>query len=196
MTWFKFFLGVRLWGNRRAVTRRLGFRELERSLTAGRNRAFTLLELLIIVAVAVTITGLSASFIINVNQKKKEVWTRSRVQTMNFAAERFRGANNVHPFPLPAELGETYDIPFSQFAKELSPLNKNLPGTPVVNRTPTDYFPFGDNTPYAEISPSGIVIDPWGNEYTAVWDRERDAVIISSNGRDGLPGTKDDIRSD
>ena len=178
------------------MTRTLFSMDVERRLATHHAGAFTLLELLIVIAVAVTITGLSASFIINVNQKKKEVWTRSRVQTMRFAAERFRGANNVHPFPIPRDIGGSPEIPFGQFAKELNPFNPALPNIPVVNRGATDYFPFGDNTPYPEISPSGQVIDPWGNEYVAVWDRERDVVIISSNGRDGLPGTKDDIRSD
>jgi general secretion pathway protein G len=166
-------------------------------MTNRRSKGFTLIELMVVITIMALLAGTTAAVLLKGLGEKKKVWARGRVQAIKLSVDLFRSANNQYPWQLPSAETGAYRPDFAEVAKNLNPSNSALAlFQPLVNRTKNDFMTFGGKTPYPEINSAGLAIDSWGNEYVATWDRDRDMVIISSNGEDGIPDTADDIRSD
>jgi len=160
------------------------------------TRAFTLIELLIVIAIIAILAGATTAVVSHISALKKKAYAQGRITALKGVIESFKADHNQPPWALPSAPGGIYEPPFGEVAKNLNPSNSSLPGMATVNTMHKEYDTFGGKKPYKETDAAGRVIDPYGNEYVVRWDRDRNFIVVISPGPDNTIDTADDIRSD
>ena len=127
------------------------------------NSGFTLLELLLVMAILVVLAGMAGFAVINMNTNALQKAATVQINTFERQCDAFR--LNVGYFP--AKLDDLHKMPSDG------------------NMTQIKW-----GGPYCK---DPIPMDPWDQPYKYSIDQNNDRVVISSSGPDRQSGTQDDI---
>ena len=131
----------------------------------NRNRSgFTLMELLLVMAILVIMASMVGVAFLNANQNAQEDAVRLQIKTYKDACKQFK-------------------LHVGYFPKQLPDLVQK-PANDKMNRW---------RGPYLETDNLNGFLDPWGNQYNYQANDATQQVQITSSGADGSPGTQDDI---
>ena len=130
------------------------------------RRGFTLMELLLVMAILVVMASMVGFAFLNMQKGAQEDATRSQISTLRTACQQY----SVHVGRFPNEL-------------------EDLINKPAQNAGSNWRGPYLD----LDTLPGGQIRDTWGNEYQYEPNNETSRVSIVSNGKDGQPNTADDI---
>lgn len=150
--------------------------------------AFTLLELVTVIAVISILSALILAVVSSVRQKARRTQVLALIKDVENAAKVFQLAYNQWPWDT---TGATLSrrLPAADIFAELAPGNTALaPAThdPLVNRERTEYLSIAPNW-----IKNGRVVDLWDNELEFFWNPETRCVIIVSPGPDRVNQTID-----
>jgi len=140
-----------------------------------RGRAFTLLELLVVIATIIILGGLVLSTVGYVQKKGARVRTEAEIAAISAALENYRADNGIYPRDATAtdNLDPAASINLANYAPATLYLYKQLTGDANADRqingseTGRNYFAFRPN----QLSPSDqtqkvtAIRDPFGNSY-------------------------------
>lgn len=154
----------------------------------GQTRGFTVLELLIVIAIVSILAALILSVAGPVRKKAVRAQALQLIQSAEHAAKSFQLAHNRWPWNAD---GQTLakKLPAQDIFAELAPGNPALAPaahTPLANTQKTEFL----SLPASAIR-NGRVIDPWGNELEFFWNPDTRSVVIVSAGPNGVNETVD-----
>jgi general secretion pathway protein G len=132
-----------------------------------RRSGFTLLELMLVMAILVIMAGMVGFAVLNMQQNANRDLALTQINTLRQACTQFRLNNGRFP----ATLDDLVILPAGKSQNQW-------------------------RGPYLEAKGSGqpqVPVDPWGNPYTYQPDDANQRVVIGSAGADGQQGTADDI---
>ena len=130
------------------------------------RRGFTLMELLLVMAILVVMASMVGFAFLNMQKGAQEDATRSQISTLKSACKQY----NLHVGRFPGELED------------------------LINK-PAQNGGSGWKGPYLDLDtlPGGQIRDTWGDPYQYEPNDSTSRVSIVSNGKDGQPNTADDI---
>ncbi len=135
-----------------------------RSADSRNRRGFTLLELMLVMAILVMLASLGTVFVLRMQGSAKADATRSQIATLAQQCKAYR--MDVGRFP--SSLNDLYVAPAG-----LSPQKWR--------------------GPYMEGAAAQDTLDQWGNPFTYQADETNIRVVITSNGPDLAAGGGDDV---
>ena len=139
------------------------------------QRAFTILELLIVITVILVLAGLILATSGYVQAKAKRSRAEAEIAAISAALENYRADNGTYPTDTANGTTNTldartmFDPAASQYAAASFFLYKELSGDPSGNRVPTgkSYFSFKPNMllPKNQAQAVTAIADPFGHSY-------------------------------
>jgi len=125
-------------------------------MTIGRKRAdgFTLVELMIVMAIIVILAGMATALYVNSIQRSKEAVLKSDLFRMRDAIDQYYADKNKYPASLDALVSEKY--------------LRTVPVDPMTNSTDTWQTTMAEPQPGSSFSDTGIFDVKSGAEQTAL----------------------------
>jgi general secretion pathway protein G len=125
-------------------------------MTTGRKRAdgFTLIELMIVMALIVILAGMASALYVNSIQRSKEAVLKSDLFRMRDAIDQYYADKNKYPASLEALVSEKY--------------LRTVPVDPMTNSTETWQTTMAEPQPGSSFSDTGIFDVKSGAEQTAL----------------------------
>ena len=125
-------------------------------MTTGRKRAdgFTLVELMIVMAIIVILAGMATALYVNSIQRSKEAVLKSDLFRMRDAIDQYYADKNKYPASLDALVSEKY--------------LRTVPVDPMTNSTDTWQTTMAEPQPGSSFSDTGIFDVKSGAEQTAL----------------------------
>jgi general secretion pathway protein G len=125
-------------------------------MTTGRKRAdgFTLVELMIVMAIIVILAGMATALYVNSIQRSKEAVLKSDLFRMRDAIDQYYADKNKYPASLDALVSEKY--------------LRTVPVDPMTNSTDTWQTTMAEPQPGSSFSETGIFDVKSGAEQTAL----------------------------
>jgi general secretion pathway protein G len=125
-------------------------------MTTGRKRAdgFTLVELMIVMAIIVILAGMASALYVNSIQRSKEAVLKSDLFRMRDAIDQYYADKNKYPASLDALVSEKY--------------LRTVPVDPMTNSTDTWQTTMAEPQPGSSFSETGIFDVKSGAEQTAL----------------------------
>jgi general secretion pathway protein G len=125
-------------------------------MTIGRKRAdgFTLVELMIVMAIIVILAGMASALYVNSIQRSKEAVLKSDLFRMRDAIDQYYADKNKYPASLDALVSEKY--------------LRTVPVDPMTNSTETWQTTMAEPQPGSSFSDTGIFDVKSGAEQTAL----------------------------
>lgn len=140
---------------------------IQRCKQRRQRRGFTLMELLLVMAILVIMASMVGFAFLNMQRNAQEDAARANISTLKTACKQYK--MDVGRFP-----GSLNDL-----ATQPSAIAQNKWRGPYIDI---------DNLP-----PSGEILDVWDNQYSYNVNERTNTVTIRSPGQDGQPNTEDDI---
>jgi prepilin-type N-terminal cleavage/methylation domain-containing protein len=138
-------------------------------------RGFTIVELLIVIAIILALAGLILATSGYVQTKSKRSRAEAEMAALSAALENYKADNGIYPTDTAGGTTNTLDARtmFNPSATQYSAasffLYKELSGDPTGNRAPTgkSYFPFKPNMLLPKDRAQAVIAiaDPFGNSY-------------------------------
>jgi len=140
--------------------------KIQRRQLNRNRRGFTLMELLLVMAILVIMASMVGFAFLNMQQGAQEDATRSQISTLKSACKQYK----LHVGRFPNELNDLLTAPSG--------------------------LPAGKwRGPYLDTDTirNNTIVDTWGGTYQYAADEAAQRVTIISPGQDGTPNTNDDI---
>lgn len=140
---------------------------MKKRMVRRRRSGFTLLELMLVMAILVIMAGMVGFAVLNMQQNANRDLALTQISTLKQACTQFRLNNGRFP----ATLDDLVILPAGKSQNQW-------------------------RGPYLDVSSSGqpqVPVDPWGNPYSYTPDDANQRVMITSAGADSQQGTADDI---
>jgi general secretion pathway protein G len=138
-------------------------------------RGFTIVELLIVIAIMLVLAGLILATSGYIQTKSKRSRAEAEMAALSAALENYKADNGIYPTDTAGGTTNTLDARtmFNPSATQYSAasffLYKELSGDPTGNRAPTgkSYFPFKPNMLLPKDRAQAVIAiaDPFGNSY-------------------------------
>ena len=184
-----------------------------------RCRAFTLIEILVVVAIILILMGISLKMMSTVNSKTGVAKTLYVLEQTRNALESYYSTVGAYPNTLDIRYDRCTDdrskwaFDASSSIKEIKGLTYYLGYEPnaraaswrkfVINVSPAVIVPLKDHTnspaikvgfdPIISTNKVNSILDAWDQEIIYVPNANSDGYVLSSKGPDGVAGTVDDI---
>jgi type II secretory pathway pseudopilin PulG len=142
-------------------------------MTKGSERAFTIIELLVVISIIIVLAGLILSTVGYVQKKGARSRAEAEIAAISAALENYKADNGIYPRdPTTTDtLDPSATINMTNYGLASLYLYKQLSGDTSANRQPPagakTYFPFKPNqlSPTDQTQTVTAIRDPFGNSY-------------------------------
>ena len=152
----------------------------------NRRRNFTLVELLVVIGIIAVLAGLLMTGIMSASAKAQNAKSLAEIKTLINAIQHYESAYGVLPIPSGA-LSDDGTLSSDNYKLMIHILqaddeglsNSDKDKVKKQNKRSTKFLDIQSNEP-------GVYVDPWGEEYSVVFDANYDGKIVTDNPIHGL----------